>query len=289
MTHVLDAADRAHLDPTRHAGKPLGLRIDHPDPRKMGALDLDLYVHTHDAEGAEIVVPAKVARTAAANAYPYGILHNDTYGCCVAAAGSHMQESLRLKFSIAPRPWSPETTLRNYFIANGYSQCAADPNSSECAAGGPCDNGTDPSVWMNDWQSGKVFHGHELAGWGWVPQTSPNLRRMVAEFGCGMLCVALSTEQQNQGVDWTYVQGEQCGSWGGHAIDCDCYDEHGLGIISWGEEGTADNPFVANCGEGLWVPLTTAAIGPGGVGPFGLDFDQMKSDLAAFSQGQPAT
>jgi hypothetical protein len=286
VTVVLDAHEREHLDPRRHAAKPLGLRLEH-DPLKIGAVDLDKYVHTHRSDGSEIVVPTSVARTAAANAYPYGILHNDTYGCCVAAAGSHMQESLRLKFSISPVPWTPATTLHNYFVANGYTQCAANPELSECAAGGPCDQGTDPSVWMNDWQAGTIMHGHDLEGWGWLGQGSPNLRRIVAEFGCAMLCVALATQQQSQGTDWVYEAGEQCGSWGGHAIDCDCYDENGFGFITWGEEGTCDNAFNSHCGEGLWVPLTTAALGPGGVGPMGTDFAQLKSDLAALSQGQP--
>lgn len=270
MTAILDSHERAGLDPGRHAGKKLGSRVE-LHPRDAGALMLDDYVH------ADVEIPAVLPRNAKTAGYGYGMLDNDTYGDCVSAAMYHMQESMRLRWGTTPHPWSAKTALTEYFNINGVPPGPA---------GGSSDNGTDPSVAMNYWQV-TGLPGHKIAGWGWVPQTSPNLRRMIAEFGAAMLCVALCVEQQSQGSDWTAVPGEQCGSWGGHAIDADCYDENGLGIVTWGEFGTADNAFVGSCGEGLWVPLSSASLNAHEIGPMGVDFAQMRADLAALSQGQP--
>jgi hypothetical protein len=130
--------------------------------------------------------------------------------------------------------------------------------------------------------------GHKLAGWGWVAQTAPEvIRRCILEFGAVKFAVELAVEQQSQGADWVYERGQQCGSWGGHAIAGDSYDAAGFGIVTWGELGTMDNEFQSTCGDGAWVPLTHDAIGKGGVGPGGMDFAQMAADLAALSQGQP--
>jgi hypothetical protein len=266
------AENRAHLDPRRHADKPLGLRIDH-EPLKGTArgLDLDKYADT------TVEVPAVLSRTPAALAYQYGMLDNDTYGCCVPAAAYHLLEALRLKFGISPYPWAAATCLATYFAVNGVPP--GPPGSSS-------DQGTDPSAMMAYWQATGLAPDHKLIGWGFVPPTSPNARRCIAEFGGALLAVELSTQQQSQGTDWTYVPGQQCGSWGGHGIACDTYDENGFDIITWGEFGSADDAFVSSCGDGFWVPLTEAQIGPGGVGPFGFDFAQMQSDLATLTQGE---
>ena len=198
---VLDAQDRTHLDQRRHADKPLGMRLEH-DPLKFGALDLAKYVHD------EVEIPAALARNQAQQGYQYGMLDNDTYGCCDPAADYHIQEIIHLRFGVSPAPWPASICLAWYFAVNGVPPGPA---------GSASDQGTDPSMSMRYWQEKGLATsgGHKLAGWGWVAQTSPAvIRRCIYEFGAVKFAVELATEQQSQGADWTYEPGEQCGSLG---------------------------------------------------------------------------
>jgi hypothetical protein len=273
MTTVLDGVERAGLASGRHADRPLGLRWVHSPSeygKKFGALALDDYCDT------SIEVPAVLPRNGQTVGYRYGMLDNDTYGCCDPAAMFHCLESLRLRWGVEPYPWAAATCLAAYFAMNGVPP--GPPGSSS-------DQGTDPAVGMNYWVKPGLAPGHTLLGWGFAPNTSSNLRRLIYEFGAGVWAVNLATEQQSQGTDWTWVPGSTPDSWGGHAIDGDCYDEAGFGIITWGEEGTMDDPFVRNSATGLFVPLTTQALNSAEIGPGGVAFAQMKSDLAKYAQG----
>lgn len=273
---VLDAANRAGLDPHRHADKPLGAILHGPGALEraigMGALHLDDPKYHADPS---IVVPPVLRRAAAQGTYSFGMLDNDQWGCCVAAAVFHILEMLRLRFGLAPTPWLAKVALAWYFAARGLAPCPP---------GGANDTGMDPVEAAKYWQTtGPV--GHTLVGFGVLSNGSPNTRRYIYEMGAVMFAVALATQQQSQGVDWVYEPGEQCGSWGGHAIASDEFDENGYGIESWGEEGTMDNEFEGTCGELVIVPLSHAAIGAGGVGPGGSNFAQMLADLGLIPGG----
>jgi hypothetical protein len=274
---VLDAHERVDLDPHRHADKPVerGLRWVH-DPSEygklFGALVLDVEHYVDDS----IEYPTTLARTAKTATYGYGMLDNDRYGDCMYAAIYHCQESLRLRWNIAPHEWAASTCLTAYFKGNGQRPCPP---------GGPGDQGSDPGRAMNFWQTSGL-PGHQILGWGYLPPGSQYSKRFVAEFGAGILTLQLATQQQSQGVDFVYVPGQQCGSWGGHAIDADSFDEKGFGVVNWAELGTVDNAMEARCGSGLFIPLTTAALNQGDVGPCGTALADMKSDLARYSQGE---
>jgi hypothetical protein len=180
-----------------------------------------------------------------------------------------MQETFRLIFNIKPTPWLAKTCLAWYFAVNGVPP--GPPGSSS-------DQGTDPSVAMQYWQTNGL-PGHKLAGFGVLQPGSPNIRRAIYEFGAVMFAVALPTTAQAQGVNWRAVPGMVPGSWGGHGIAGNGFTPDLLDFISWGEQGNMDDPFWTACGEQVLVPLTTAQIGPGGVGPGGFSFDAMRQDL----------
>ena len=273
---VLDADRRASLNPHRHADRPLGVRWLH-DPAeygaRFGALALDNYCDT------TVTVPAVLERSQPMQDYAYGMLNNATYGCCDPAAMYHLDETVQLRRGHDPKPWAASTVLAAYFAMNGVPPGPA---------GGSSDQGTDPAVGMNWWLNDGLSHdhAHRLLGWGFAPNTSPNLRRLIYEFGGGVWAVQLGIEQQSQGVDWVWVPGETPGSWGGHAIDGDSYDENGFGIVSWGEIGTQDNAFVLNAAVGLYVPLTQDALTKADAGPGGVQLAQMRADLAKYTQGE---
>lgn len=252
-------------------GRKLGLILG-SNARAHGALDLDDPKYIDET----VAIPDEVDPPKAGADYPYGMDDNDTYGDCVAAAVYHMQEVFRLIFGIEPTPWSAETVLAWYFAVNGVPP--GPPGSSS-------DQGTDPSAAMQYWQQDGLggTGGHKLAGFGVLQPGSPNIRRAIFEFGAVMFAVALPTSAQQQGVNWRAVPGMVPGSWGGHAIAGNGYTAALLKFLTWGEQGDMDNPFWAGCGEQVLVPLTTAQIGPGGVGPGGYRFGQMATDLPALA------
>ncbi len=131
---------------------------------------------------------------------------------------------------------------------------------------------------MQYWQQ-TGLPGHRLAGFGVLDVASPNIRRAVFEFGAVMYAIALPVQAQQQGVQWRWKPGMQPGSWGGHAIAGDSYTLHDLGFISWGEMGSMDDAFWANCGEQVLVPLSHDQLNSAGVGPGGFDFATMQKDL----------
>ena len=241
--------------------RPLGLKLG-SDALAHGALQLDKYL-IDDAPA----VPATV--TQPDPGYVWGMLANDSYGDCVAAALLHADESLYLKRGKQPTPYSASQALALYFNINGVPPGPAGSSS---------DQGTDPSVAMQYWTA-KGFPGHKLAGFGQLPATSPNIRRAIWEFGTVIYAVALPTGAQSQGVNWRGNNLGAAGSWGGHGIAGNSFTSDLLGFVSWGEEGDMDNPFATAYLEQVFVPLSTDALSSAEVGPGGFKFAQMKADL----------
>ena len=131
----------------------LGLKLG-SDPFAHGALALDKYVDTATAPA----VPETVA-TPDSTGYQWGMLDNDRYGDCVAAAMFHCDESFYLRRNVIPTPYAAAEVLTAYFAMNGVP--AGPPGSSS-------DQGTDPSVAMKFWVDAGL-PGHKLAGFGQMP------------------------------------------------------------------------------------------------------------------------
>jgi hypothetical protein len=244
----------------------LGMKLG-SNPKAHGALDLDRYI-----ADPTVVVPSTLARPADASGYQYGMLDNDSYGDCVAAAMYHSQETFRLKEGIEPHPWAAGTVLAEYFKINGVPP--GPPGSSS-------DQGSDPSAAMQYWQQ-TGLPGHKLAGFGTLQPDSANIKRAVWEFGAVMYAIALPVTAQSQGVNWRYLGSGgdgSPGSWGGHAIAGDSYTDGLLGFISWGQEGDMDDAFWSNYGEMALVPLSVDQLNSAKVGPGGFDFARMQADL----------
>ena len=247
----------------------LGLTLG-SKPFEHGALALDSYLHA-DAPAVPIAVSAPGNAT-----YAWGMLGNDDYGDCVPAALFHIDESLYLRRALNPYPYQAPEALALYFAANGV---APGP------AGSSSDQGTDPAVAMAYWQS-KGLPGHKLAGWGALPPTSPNIRRAVWEFGAVLFCVALPDNWQSQ-VDASGVahwRGTQTPDQNeGHGICVNGFTPDLFRLVSWGQEGDADDPWAASCLEQVYVPLSTDALNSADVGPAGFAFAQMRADLPSGS------
>jgi hypothetical protein len=246
----------------------LGLKLG-SDPFAHGALALDKYVDTAPVVPDTVAVPA-------GGTFPFGMLDNDTYGDCVPAALYHADESLYLRKGVTPYPYQAPECLALYFAVNGVQPGPAGSGS---------DQGTDPSTAMAWWVK-EGLPGHNLAGFGQLPATSPNLRRAIWEFGVVILAIALPDNWQSfvnsAGVanfSGTVTPDQN----NGHGICANGYTPDLFNIVTWGEEGTSDNAFTASVLEQVFVPLSTDALNSADVGPSGFGLAQMKSDLGTLA------
>ena len=244
----------------------LGLKLG-SDPFAHGALALDKYVDTATAPA----VPETVA-TPDSTGYQWGMLDNDRYGDCVAAAMFHCDESFYLRRNVIPTPYAAAEVLTAYFAMNGVP--AGPPGSSS-------DQGTDPSVAMKFWVDAGL-PGHKLAGFGQLPATSPNIRRAIWEFGGVILAIALPDNWQTfvspggvANFTGTVTPNQQ----NGHGIVANGFTPDGLQIVTWGKEGSMDDAFASSVLEQVFVPLSMDALNSADVGPAGFQFAQMRSDL----------
>lgn len=229
-----------------------------------GAIALDKYADT------SVEIPTSLALPA----YNWGMLGNDEYGDCLPAALFHCDESMYLRRGLRPYPYQTPEVLVFYFACNDVPP--GPPGSSS-------DQGTDPSVGMEFWQV-KGLPGHKILGFGQLPAGSPNVRRCIYEFGGVILAIALPDNWQS------FVNGNGVANFTGkvtpdpnegHGIVANGYTESGLAIVTWGEEGSADNPFVSSVLEQAFVPLSEDALNSAEVGPGGMQLAQMRSDLSA--------
>ena len=236
-------------------------------PLEHGALNLDDERYHAAAPAAPDTV------TVAADAsYSWGMLDNDQYGDCVAAAVYHVDESLFLRRGVAPYPYQAPECLGWYFKINGV---APGP------AGSASDQGTDPAVAMAAWQS-EGLPGHKLAGWGVLAGNSRLIRRAIWEFGACLFCVALPDNWQSQvdasgAAHWRGAQTPD--QQNGHGICVNGYTPGMFELVSWGQPGDLDNDWAASCVEQVFVALSVDAVNSADVGPSGFDLAAMRADL----------
>ena len=102
------------------------------------------------------------------------------------------------------------------------------------------DQGTDPEAGFAWWQKNAIA-GYRLVKAAPIdPKAQADIRHIIATSLGVLLCISLSTDNQNQRV-LTPV-GEE-GSWGGHAVWMDGYDGALTSGTSWGEPFYLDQSF----------------------------------------------
>jgi len=87
------------------------------------------------------------------------------------------------------------------------------------------------------------------------------------------------------------------GGWGGHCMVTSAYRDakslfglmsnRRLTAVTWGTTQEMTPEWVATYCDELWVPVTPAWFGAGGVAPNGFNLEQLKADVAAISHFNP--
>jgi hypothetical protein len=156
----------------------------------------------------------------------FGMMLNDTLGCCTIAAKGHAVQTWTLNLG-------SELTVPDSVILAAYeSECGYNPADPSTDQGG-----VEVDV-LNLWRQ-NGFAGHGLFAYADPkPANRLHVEQSIALFGGVYIGISLPLSAQNQTV-WDVVpdpgDGSTVpGSWGGHAVFCPAYDPTGLTCITWG-------------------------------------------------------
>jgi hypothetical protein len=156
----------------------------------------------------------------------WGMMMNDTLGCCTIAGVGHAIQIFTA--NTGSEVTVPDTTIESYYEQwDGY------------VPGNPkTDNGGVELDVLNDWQKGG-FSGNKLLAFA-DPKVSNlvEVRQAIALFGGVYIGLSLPLTAQTQDV-WDVVPrgGAKAkpGSWGGHCVFVAKYDQKGFTCITWGQ------------------------------------------------------
>jgi len=270
MTRIADASFRLrdhHQVPTLPATPRLGLNLAklHKPTLKLGN-----YIRTELA-----APPAAVSRPHPG--FKWGMLANDSIGDCVIAMMLHSIEEFHLDAQTEPPAFTDQDAISLYSAITGYNP--NDPSS---------DQGTDETTAMNYWeQPGLRTNGttHTIAAT--VAVDASNLdecRIAIDEFVTLQIGIALPNTAKGQ-TEWTVVGDPDTdpdsapGSWGGHGIPYREYDGETFTCVTWGAELLLTVPFHQAYAQEAHVVVTDEMLNNQGVGPSGVAWDDLVSDI----------
>jgi hypothetical protein len=201
----------------------------------------------------------------------WGMMLNDTLGCCTIAGAAH-----------AVQVWSantgteltiPDPTILSYYEQwDGYVQGQANT-----------DNGGVELDVLNNWQK-NGFAGRKLFAFADPkPKNLVEIRQSIHMFGGVYIGLALPLTAQSQDVwDVDAAGGPKAkpGSWGGHCVFVPKYDEKGFTCITWGALKTMTLAFWEKYCDESHTLLSEVWITTKG-SPAGFDQAQLQADLKA--------
>ncbi len=208
----------------------------------------------------------------------YGMLLNDSLGCCVIAGMMHLAMQQRAAAGLPVAAPSDGDVIAMYSAIGGY--VPGDP-ATDC--------GCSMLDALNYWrQQGLTFGGatHKITAFAAVKPNDPaELSAALWLFGGTLDGYALPMSV-NGASAWKAPTGKlrgrtAPGSWGGHCVEGP-YDKGGaLEVITWGAKMPVDSGFRdAYCDES-YVVFTPEWIDANGNSPCGFQRDALLADLAA--------
>lgn len=280
MTRITDPSFRLrdHYTPPSPPRAPkTGLNLD---TLHRPALKLVDYIHPELANP-----PAAISRPHPG--FDWGMLANDTIGDCVIAMMLHSIEDFHLDAGTPPPAFTNQDAISVYSAITGYNP--SDPSS---------DKGTDENAAMSYWESPglKTSDGitHTIAATVAVnPSNLNECRIAIDEFVDLQVGIALPVTAQGQ-KEWTVVGNpstdpdSEPGSWGGHGIPYREYDAETFMCVTWGVEMLLSVPFHRDYAQEAHVIVTQEMLNKQGIGPSGVNWDELIADVKALPRPQNA-
>ena len=203
----------------------------------------------------------------------WGMMLNDTLGCCTIAGCAH-----------AVQVWTADTgreaTLPDASIEKYYERWDG------YVAGEPwTDRGGSELDVLNRWKK-QGFAGHKLLAFADPnPANLTEIRQSIALFGGVYIGLALPRTAQRQEV-WQMAPSAgadaEPDSWGGHCVFVCKYDEAGFTCITWGQIKTMTVDFWKNYCDEAHTLLSADWLAAKGA-PSGFDQAQLLADLDAIT------
>ncbi len=198
----------------------------------------------------------------------WGVMRNDTLGCCTIAAAAHAVQV----FSLNTRSMvtiSDDEVLAYYSRWDGY------------VPGNPAtDNGGIELDVLNKWKQ-QEFAGHALTAYADTNIRNPTeLKQCIWLFGGLYIGFEVPNFVMQTMPDvWDTVANDG-GIDGGHAVFVTGYDDVGLTFISWGKVFKMTWAFWSRYVDEAHALLSPDFINATGLAPVGFDMLQLQDDLA---------
>ncbi|HUA49936.1 MAG TPA: hypothetical protein VMA77_32185 [Solirubrobacteraceae bacterium] len=277
MTRITDPSFRLHDDyapPSLPTTAKIGLNLD---TLHRPTLKLADYIHPELASP-----PAAISRPHPG--FTWGMLANDRIGDCVIAMMLHSIEDFHLDASTPVPAFTDQDAISIYSAITGYNP--DNPSS---------DQGTDENAAMSYWENPglKTSDGatHTIVATVAVDPSNLNECRIaIDEFVDLQIAIALPTTAQGQ-TEWTVVGDGRTGnsapgSWGGHGIPYREYDPETFKCVTWGAELLLTVPFHEDYAQEAHVVVTEEMLSKQGIGPSGVNWDELIADIKALPQPQ---
>jgi hypothetical protein len=251
----------------RHMGRQV--RLGKKEPRVVpGALKLAKYL-------TRSLPPAPPARDWSSSARDFGMMLNDQLGDCTCATAGHFVQVVTA--ANGHQVTVPDASVeRMYSRVGGY--VPGDPST---------DHGAYVVDALADWRDhgpedadGKV---HRILGSAEVDLGNrEHFKQAIDCFGGVYLGLSLPLTAQDQ-ERWLLslaADGNERGSWGGHATSAHRYDQDGLWVVTWGAPLFLSWPFLDVYCDEAHVPVTEDWADADGA-PNGLDKATLLADMTA--------
>ena len=204
---------------------------------------------------------------------PWGMMRNDSVGCCTVAAAAHMIQTWTSEIGRLITP-SDGSVLASYAAVTGYR---------------PDDPATDRGAAMLDvlkyWRSTGIDR-HRITAYAKVDRDPTHIKIALNMFGGLYVGAELPIAAQHQ-KGWivpAIVSGDdRANSWGGHAMELVGYDRSGVTFITWGREQKATWAWVAAYCDEIWACISDEWIDVHGRAPNGFALDELMADLSRLS------
>lgn len=239
-------------------------------PRKLGRRAVK-----HDSRtlrlGAYITskLPSPPASCSYAKGITYwGMMNNDTLGCCTIAAAAHAVQVFSANAG-TEITLSDAEVLSYYEKWDGYvvGEASTDQGGIELDV-------------LNKWKN-EEFAGHPLLAFADAAvKNTTELKQAIWLFGG--LYIGLEVPayiMQNTPERWDVVSGADDSIVGGHAVFVMGYDTDGVFLISWGSVYKMTWAFWAKYVDEAHALLSKDFLGSNGLNPAGFNLDQLMTDL----------
>jgi hypothetical protein len=225
------------------------------------------------------VPPPPIFKDWTGNVTDWGVMMNDTLGCCTISAEGHTIQGWTVNAS--QEYTVPDTTIVDiYSAACGYVK--GDPST---------DQGGDEQTVLKYWQNNPI-NGHKLDAWAITDVTNEQeIKQAIWLTGGVYIAVQLPLTAQKQDV-WDVAMNTKPswwkfwakdpsdpGSWGGHAVRVLAYDQDSYTVITWGKKLKMTKAFWQKYVVECYALLSKDWVARNGESPSGFTYQILAADM----------